>query len=424
MILQGILIIPGKERIYYSVPMSFDIFFSICQTEIDGKILSEREMFQNFFDQVALAEELNFNTAWVAETHLSCEVQKQSLRPVIPHFKGEIGLNTDILQIAHRVFSHTKNLNLGSAIRNILCNGGPIAHAENIRTFLMLHGLNPEEKRMLRIGFASGRFEFSNTPYGIYPRDKMEEASWPVLKGFIFKEAVEIFLRLLKGEAISSNEIAVAALKREDFRTEEDWSKVQDAFGEKIDSIPIKKRWEFEKLQIIPKEVPLHLLELVIGTHDAKIQKFANTIHPCGTFNLSITPSKKIEESHSIMKEYYHKDGGKWTRDKMPRTVLVFANDDPKYSEEEKNKAATAQAKAAITNYWKAMIGTIDQEKIDSAANNALVGSPEKIIQQVKERFHPEDKLMLWFDFHSHDNEAIKNNMRIFIEKVAPHVRQ
>ena len=380
-------------------------------------------MLQNFFDQVELAEELNFRTAWVAETHLSCEVQKQNRRPVIPNFKGEIGLNTDILQLAHRIFSCTKKLNVGSAVRNILCNGGPIAHAENIRTFLMLHGLNPQEKRVLRIGFASGRFEFANTPYGIYPRDEVEEASWPVLKSFIFKEAVEIFLRLLKGEVLSSTDIASTVLQESNFRTKEDWLKVQNVLGKKVDTIPIKRRWTFEKLQVIPKEVPLNLLELVIGTHDNKIQKFANTIYPCSTFNLSITPSKKIEEVHNMMKEYYHKDGGKWTRDKMPRTVLVFVNDDPKLSEEQKNKYATQQAKEAITNYWKAMAGTIEKEKIDSATYNALVGSPEKIIQQIKERFHPEDKLMLWFDFHNQDNGAIKNSMQIFMKKVAPYVR-
>jgi len=56
---------------------------------------------------------------------------------------------------------------MGSAIMNILCNGGPIAAAERIKTFLALHGLDPAEKRLLTIGFASGRFPFINVPYGI-----------------------------------------------------------------------------------------------------------------------------------------------------------------------------------------------------------------------------------------------------------------
>ena len=121
--------------------MRFDIFFSICQTEVDGHTPSEREMMEHFFSQVRLADELGYGTAWVAETHLSCEIQKQNPGAVIPHFKGEIGLNTDLLQVAHKVFALTKRIHIGSAIRNILCNGGPIAHAEAVKTFLTYHSM-------------------------------------------------------------------------------------------------------------------------------------------------------------------------------------------------------------------------------------------------------------------------------------------
>src|SRR4051795_1530277 len=142
--------------------MEFDIFFSICQTEVDGYVPSERVMFENFFEQVELADELGFGTAWVAESHLSTEVQKMNPGAVIPHFIGEIGLNTDILQLAHRVFARTRRIHMGSAILNILCNGGPIAAAERIKTFLALHGLDPAEQRTITIGFAAGRLPFLN----------------------------------------------------------------------------------------------------------------------------------------------------------------------------------------------------------------------------------------------------------------------
>ena len=163
--------------------MRFDVFFSICQTDVNGYLPSERVMFENFFSQIRLADALGFGTAWVAETHLSCQTQKKNPGAVIPQFQGEIGLNTDILQLAHKVFSQTKRIHIGSAIRNILCNGGPIAHAEAIRTFLTLHGLEQFEERLLNIGFASGRFPFSNTPYGIRPRNEFEKIAWPALRG-------------------------------------------------------------------------------------------------------------------------------------------------------------------------------------------------------------------------------------------------
>src|SRR5258705_12787599 len=140
--------------------MELDIFFSISQTEVDGVMPDERTMFANFFEQVELADRLGFGTAWIAESHLSTEVQKTNPGAVIPHFVGEIGLNTDILQLATRIFARTKQIGVGSAIMNILCNGGPIAAAGGGRTFLALHGLDPEERRLLTIGFAAGGFPF------------------------------------------------------------------------------------------------------------------------------------------------------------------------------------------------------------------------------------------------------------------------
>lgn len=362
--------------------MEFDAFFSICQTEVHGFMPSERQMYENFFEQVELADELGFGTAWVAESHLSTEVQKQNPGAVIPHFVGEIGLNTDILQLGHRVFARTKRIHIGSAILNILCNGGPIAAAERVKTFLALHGLDPSEKRLLNIGFASGRFPFINVPYGIVPRNEFEQKNWPAVKNMIFEEATEIFLRLLNGEVLSSDMVT----KRE-----------------------VEPRWVFPKLKIIPQEVRMDLLRLLIGSHDPKLQQFANTIMPVGVFNLSITPGKEIEETNERMKTAYR---GTWKRRMMPRTVLVFIADNA--------KQAAAEAQDALTNYWRALEGTLDDEKVRKATNNALVGDAQAIIAQARERFDPEDRLMLWFDFNNHDSKRVMKNMRDFMSNVAP----
>src|SRR5881394_218555 len=308
--------------------MEFDIFFSICQTEVHGYTPDERTMFGNFFEQVELADQLGFGTAWVAESHLSTEVQKMNPGAVIPHFVGEIGLNTDILQLAHRVFARTRRIGVGSAIMNILCNGGPIAAAERIKAFLALHGLDPEERRLLTVGFASGRFPFINVPYGIVPRDELERANWPAVKNKIFEEATEIFLRLLKGEVLNSDMITPRF----------------------IGDAPLAPRWVFPNLKIVPQEPSLDLLRLSIGSHDPATQIFANTILPVGVFNLSITPGDEIEKTNERMATHYHPAGGAWHRRLMPRTVLVFINDDPEKAKEE--------ARDALSNYWRALEGT------------------------------------------------------------------
>jgi len=391
--------------------MEFDVFFSICQTEVDGYTPDERTMFSNFFEQVELADRLGFGTAWVAESHLSTEVQKTNPGAVIPHFTGEIGLNTDILQLAHRVFARTKRIGAGSAIMNILCNGGPIAAAERVRTFLALHGLDPAESRTLTVGFASGRFPFINIPYGIVPRDPVEAAAWPVVKNKIFEEATEIFLRLLKGETLNSDLVEQRFLRRADFRSDADWQRVIEAHGAYTEEIPIGPRWRFPNLKIVPQESRMELLRLSIGSHDAATQIFANTIMPVGVFNLSITPGDEIEKTNERMRTHYHPGGGGWQRRLMPRTVLVFINDDP--------AEAAKEARAALSNYWRALEGTLDEAKVQRATNNALVGDATAIVQQMRERFDPADRLMLWFDFNNHDSKRVMKNMSDFMERVA-----
>ncbi|HEX8616037.1 MAG TPA: luciferase, partial [Thermoanaerobaculia bacterium] len=269
------------------------------------------------------------------------------------------------------------------------------------------------ERRILTIGFASGRFPFINIPYGIVPRNAVEAAAWPVVKTRIFEEATEIFLRLLKGETLNSTMIAPRALRRADFRKEEDWTRAVEAYGMTVDEIPLEPRYRFPNLKIVPQEPRMDLLRLSIGSHDPATQIFANTILPVGVFNLSITPGDEIEKTNERMREHYHPEGGGWQRRLMPRTVLVFINeDDPAKAHDE--------AKDALSNYWRALEGTLDEEKVRRATNNALVGSASEIVAQMKERFDPSDRLMLWFDFNNHNSKRVMKNMRDFMTRIAP----
>jgi alkanesulfonate monooxygenase SsuD/methylene tetrahydromethanopterin reductase-like flavin-dependent oxidoreductase (luciferase family) len=405
--------------------MKFDVFLSICQTEVDGHTPNERQMFESFFDQARLADELGYETAWVAETHLSCQVQKENADAVIPHFKGEIGLNTDILQVAHLLFSQTKRINVGSAIRNIICNGGPIAHAEAVRTFLTLNSMQPSAKRKLELGFAAGRFPFSNTPYGMVARTELEKTGWDVIKNKYFAQGAEIFLRFLRGEKLASKEISTQYLQARDFRDPAQWERVQSADqkqtgGPRREKIPLECHWTFDKVGVIPFEAPLENLRLTLGSHDPEVQIAANQFFPVGVFNLSITPEKVIEETHARMRQHYHKEGGAWRRDLMPRTVLLFLDETPGLSPAEQSQRAKAQAKRAWENYWKAMEKTLDPAKVESAVSNTIAGNAAEVTELIKAKYHPEDRLMLWFDFNNHDNEAVKASMRIFMEQVAP----
>lgn len=403
--------------------MDFDVFFSISQTPVDGFLPSEAKMFRNFFAQVEAADELGYGTAWVAESHLSSEVQKRTSRPVIPHWEGEVGLNTDIFQLSHQVFARTKRIHTGSAVMNILCNGGPVAAAERVAAFCALHGLNPREERRIHVGFAAGRFEFMNRAAGIVPRTPVEEAAWPALKGKIFAEASEVFLRLLRGDELASDEVRETVLTRADFRSDEDWQRVQAAAGGSPDEVPVDRRWEFEVLKIVPQEWRRDVLSLVIGSHDPELQEEVNTILPVRVFNLSITKPEIIEETHRRMRAAYHPDGGPWKRGYMPRTVFVFLNEEPGLTPEQRRAAAHEEARTALGAYWTALEGTLDPKKVEGAADNALIGNAEDVAGQMLERFHPDDRLMLWFDFFNHDNDRVIQNMEHFMAHVAPRVQ-
>ena len=410
-------------------PMEFDIFFSISQTpDTSGFKPSEREMFANFFDQVVLADELGFGVGWVAQAHLSTEVQKGNKSPVVPHYPGEVGLCTDFFQVAREMFSRTKRMDVGSAVMSILASGGPIAQAERVGSFLALHGMDPDEGRKLHVGFSGGRFEFMARPYGVIPRDAVEEAAWPALRGQVFSEASEIFLRLLNGEVVSSESIPSTILTRANFRTDSDWGAVQSAavlqhgLESPPESVEIGNRYVFEEIKTIPQDWRRDLLNLVIGSHDPKLQKKVNRFRPVQVFNLSITPPHVIEDTHERMKKSYHEDGGPWSRRMMPRTVMVFVNDEEGLTREQQDEAAMDEARSALSTYWSALEGTIDPDKIDRATDNAVIGSVQSVSEQVAQRFDPEDRLMCWFDFFNHDSERVMRDMTAFMTKVAPGV--
>ena len=407
--------------------MKHDIFFSISQTPgVDGKTPSEKTMFANYFQQLKHADSLGFEVGWIAQAHLSTETQKMNSSPVVPHWQGEVGLCTDFPQLAMESFRQTENIDIGSAVVSILASGGPIAQAERIANTVQFLSML-DEKRKLHVGFSAGRFEFMARPYGITPRNPWEKAAWKVLRGQIFMEASEIFLRLLRGDIISSQDVRKTILNRDNFRSDEDWAAVQAAYlansgDEQANEIMIPNRYQFEEISIIPKTWNRDQLQLIAGTHDAKTQEFVNSFLPVKVFNLSITSPTIIDSTHERMAACFHEAGGKWQRSYMPRTSFVFLNDEDGLSEEEQSDAAKHEAESALQAYWNALEGTIDPEKVSKAANNALIGNVAEVAQQIVERFHPEDTIMAWFDFFNHDSNRVCRNMSAYMAKVVPMV--
>ena len=127
------------------------------------------------------------------------------------------------------------------------------------------------------------------------------------------------------------------------------------------------------------------MLDLILGSHDPHLQKAVNIIRPVKVFNLSITPPEVIEATHERMARHFNSEGGKWKRNYMPRTLMVFLNDEPNLSDSERTKFAKQEAKESLSSYWGALEGTIDPNKVSKAADNSVIGNVEEVAQQIEE---------------------------------------
>ncbi|MEU4625439.1 LLM class flavin-dependent oxidoreductase [Actinoplanes sp. NPDC023801] len=400
--------------------MRFDIFCSLAQTPRPGGGLpGHASLLQEFLDQATVADDLGYGCLWVAESHFSTRTQRGNAEPAVPHWTGEIGLNTDTLQLATRVFARTRRIDVGSAIMNIVACGGPLPAAERVAAALAWHGLDPAESRRLRVGFAGGRFDFINRATGIVPRTGWEAQAWRQVRGAITAEAAEIFVRLLSGEELASTDVTPPGLTPQMFPDRETYDRTALAAGATGDRIPLPPRWTFERTRVLPDFRP-DLLRLVGGTHDPALQIHLNGYAPVQLFNLSITAPAAIEATHQRMATAFHPAGGPWQRHYMPRTVFVFLDATPGRTVEERRNGARERAEATLAAYWRAMDGTVDPAKVAGSADNSLVGAPADIAAQIADRFHPQDRVMLWFDFFATDGDAVITAMTDFRNQVVP----
>lgn len=374
--------------------MLFDVFHSLGTFSFDQ---SERQTFLDFFAQVRLADALGFGTWWTAESHFSSEVQKRHKEPVVPHYVGEVGLNNDSVQLAHRVFECTRSIGFGTAIYNIVGgNGGPIAAADRIRSLVFLNSLR-DTPRQLHIGVASGRFPYINKPFGIFPRDREEQVHWEHYKRFIFLEALEIFLRLSNGETLGSEDVTVQAPEHPRYQ----------------------RRWVFEPLRLVPAP-PANasgFCRFVLGSTDPLARELGLRYADLDLFSLSFTPRAVLEALHNEMHERSRAKGRLWHRGRMPRTSLIFIDKDRQRAED--------MASRALDVYLEGMRGTVNVPRKEDLLSRVLVGDAAMVREQLSpgdpRGFHPEDRVMLWFEFAREHSDTVAQ-MRYFAEAVMPHL--
>lgn len=403
--------------------MKFDVFHSIGRIDSLPKPLTDRQSFEYFFSQVAAAESLGYETIWVAESHFSSETQKSHAYPVIPNYQGEVGLNCDSMQLAQLVLERTSSIGFGTAIMNIVGgNGGPIAAADRVRFLSYLNSMR-QTPRSISIGVAAGRFPYINRPFGILPRNSHEEVLWQQYNRIIFLEALEVFLRLSRGDTFSSDDTEKYTIDESWFRDKDSFEEAQKNLAKIGDPGPTweyQKRFEFEALKLVPELDSLcgeGAVKFVLGSSDPFARKVALKYSDPDQFNLSFTPPEALNKIHQDMTVAYKEAGLTWARNRLPRTVLVFID--------KNSDVAHKRASACFDTYIEAMRGTAKFPAKEYLMDRALIGNPEEIRSQLhpddSHGFDQDDRLMLWFEFNQSDNEAIVEQMTLFSEFVAPH---
>ncbi len=389
--------------------MIFDLFHSLSDPVVLGQSLGARRCLEQFLEQVKLADQLGMRAVWCAESHFSSETQKRSSQPAIPNFGGEVGLNADSFQLFHWIAANTERIGLGTAIHNIVGgSGGPIASADRVNTLrFMNHELWPRP-RELSLGIAAGRFAYQNSPFGSVPRNREEALLWPHVQRIAFYEAIEIFLRLLSGEELASAQLTRHEVSLAQAST---GGRLPDGSAFEALQFPYRPepRWSFESLRLVPSSVGREL-GIVLGSSDPEALALARRFWNVDLFNLSFTPPERIDAIHA---ELGSADPS-WRRERMPRTVLVFAD--------ASRALARERASAALDAYIEAMRGTAQVPDKAVLMARALVGDASEIRESLapggSHGFHPGDRLMLWFEFNQLDGAAIQAQMRYFFEQV------
>ena len=151
-------------------------------------------------------------------------------------------------------------------------------------------------------------------------------------------------------------------------------------------------------------------LRFVLGSSDPRALEIARRHGPVDLFNLSFTPPERIEVLHAELAA----GDPTWKRERLPRTVLVFA--DPSA------RVARERADAALDVYIEAMRGTAQVPDKQVLLARALVGDAAELRERLapggSHGFHPHDRLMLWFEFNQLDGAAVEAQMRYFFEHV------
>lgn len=308
-------------------------------------------------EQAQLADELGFYGLWLSENHFSS-------RTGLPKFQGEIGITPKPLMFGMKVVDNTRQIRVGTAVRNIVFTN-PLLVAEEALVFDLL------SKGRLDLGVGSGYRPWEFEGFRINPAEARER----------FLESLEVLDRGLRGELFS--------------------------FQGKYYDIP--------EVSLVPK--PYYTLprpKLFLATGDMAQVKLAAE-KDYGVMSFSTSSKEHLIQLYDTYREIAEPLGHDVSRDRFPVTRQIYIHRDPAVVQE--------YAERNLPHYQAALGDFKTCPPLEELKKLYIIGTPEECVAQLKQL---RDEMgcthvILWFNFGWLNHQEVSEQMRLFGEEVMPH---
>lgn len=321
----------------------------------DGKDPAAK--YQESLEQVQLADEQGFYGIWLSENHFSSKAG-------LPGFQGEIGITPQPLLFGMKIIDHTRNIRVGTAVRNIVFSN-PIRVAEEALLFDLL------SKGRLDLGVGCGYRPWEFEGFKI-PREEAKER---------FLEALEIVDQGMRGAPFS--------------------------FKGKFYDIP--------EVSLVPK--PYYTQprpSLFIATGDMEQVRLAAE-KDYGVMSFSTSSKEHLLKLYDTYCEIAGPKGYDTSRDRFPVTRQIYIHRDPAVVDE--------YARRNLPHYQAALGDFKACPPLEELKKLYIIGTPEQCVEQLKQLRDDMGctHVILWFNFGWLSHQEVVDQMTLFAQEVMPH---
>lgn len=315
------------------------------------------QKYQESLEQIQMADEMGFYGIWLSENHFSCQSG-------LPQFQGEIGITPKPLLFGMQVVERTRQIRVGTAVRNIVFTH-PLLVAEEALVFDLL------SKGRLDLGVGCGYRPWEFEGFKI-DRDEARAR---------FLESLEILDRGLRGETFSFS----------------------------------GRYYEVPEVSLVPK--PYYSQprpSLYLATGDMEQVKLAAR-KDYGVMSFSTASKEHLLTLYNTYRDIAEPLGHDVSRSRFPVTRQIYIHQDPAVVQE--------YAERNLPHYQAALGDFKTCPPLEELKKLYIIGTPEQCVRQLQ-ALRDEmgcEHVILWFNFGWLTHQEVIGQMRLFAETVMPY---